>query len=243
MTVRKKIGIAVILLLVLLLTVGGVLFFLVMQDDSRDVYQEAPSTDLIAKAVAAAGSGNEMEVSQQELNGFLAYLFEQQKESQQESTPVHSLYFTLGSGQGKAGVYAPCSVLGLQIGITARVDVQYDANTQIFSIRFEEMKAGRVPVKAKWGLSFLSGKLPEGISVQEDSLLIDANRIDWHLGELGSLLKIEGFRIEEGKAYLKTNGMVDALESYLKGQLGDTQWGGLLDEWGGKVKDFLSGLT
>lgn len=239
MTVGKKVAIAVISVLIILIAVGGTLFFLLMQDDSKGRYQEEANTDLIVKAIAAAGTGKEAEITQKELNGFLAYLFEQRQE--QRNIQVNSLYFTLGEEQGTAGVYAPFRFYGLEIGITARVNLSFDQEAGTIAIRIDEMKAGRLPVPQGWALSMIKQSLPEGVSIHDNQVLLDTKKIDWHLGELGELLEIRDVRVEKGNLYLSTNGMVDALEGYLMQQMGNTQWGDLINSLGDTVKDYLSG--
>ncbi len=237
MTMGKKVGIAVICILIVLIAIGGTLFFLLMKDDSKKIYQEDANTDLIAKAAAAAGLGKEAEINQKELNGFLSYLFQQQE---QKDTQITNLYFTIGEGQGDAGVYACCRFHGLEIGITARVDLSFDQETKIITIRIDKMKAGRLPVSPRWGLSLVKASLPSGISIKDNQILVDTKQMEWHMGELETLLEIQDVRVENGKLYLSTNGMVDAIDEYLKQQIGENRWGDLLNRLGGTVKDYLS---
>ena len=139
-----------------------------------------------------------------------------------------------------AGVYACCRFHGLEIGITARVDLSFDQETKIITIRIDKMKAGRLPVSPRWGLSLVKASLPSGISIKDNQILVDTKQMEWHMGELETLLEIQDVRVENGKLYLSTNGMVDAIDEYLKQQIGENRWGDLLNRLGGTVKDYLS---
>lgn len=162
MRIGKKLGIMGVILLLCLLIVATVLFFLIRQDDCAGKYEVAASQDLLPKIVASVSAGQEMEISEQEFNSFLAYVMEEKQsaETHTGNFQLHSLYLTLGQQEGQAGLYAPCSMFGFSIGITARLQISFDPDEQLFSIQFLQMKLGRLSILPRWGLQMIRDHLP-----------------------------------------------------------------------------------
>lgn len=248
MSTGKKVLLAAAALLLILAATVGTLLFLAFQDDNQGLSAQ-PSVELLAKGVVAAGTGEEVALEPEELNGFLAYLFSQQKDGA-DSSPLclEGMYLTLGEEAGDAGLYLPCAFYGHHLGVTARIQVAFDAQKQAFCIQAKQLKIGRLQIPVSWAMAFLEKNLPEGVVREGGNLWVDASNFSLYIKELDTGLRLESFWVEHGKAYLRTTGVLDAAEDYIKGKLGGLLNGselldGLVDDLGGRLSDFLAGLS
>lgn len=247
MAIFKKVLVFVLILAVLALIFFGVLFYLATQDDYQGKYSAEPSADLVTTGLVAAATGKEVEVEPEQLNSFLAYLFQQKQKQQAEQTPkdfqLESLYLTLGQQEGDTGIYAPCAYRGKHLGVTARANITYDTVEKRFCVRMEQVKVGRLSLPLSWAMGFVEKRLPQGVTRQGDSLYLDMSQMELYIGELDSMLELKSFRIADGKAMVQTTGMLDAITGYLKDKLnGDQTLQDWVDDLSGKLSDFLSGL-
>ena len=248
MSACKKVLIAVASLVLLLAIAAGTLLFLAFQDDNQGLSAQ-PSVELLTKGVVAAGTGKEVALEPEELNGFLAYLFSQRKEGEETSPlQLEGMYLTLGEEAGDAGLYLPCTYHGQHLGVTARAQVTFDAGKQAFCIQIKQLKVGRLQIPVDWVLAFAEKHLPEGLVREGETLWVDASKFSLYIKELGSALRLESFRVEHGKVYLRTTGVMDSVKENIKdklgGLLGDSELlDGLIDDLGGKFSDFVAGLS
>lgn len=245
MRIGKKLGIMGAILLLGLLIVATVLFFLIRQDDCAGKYEAAASQDLLPKIVSSVSAGKEMEISEQEFNSFLAYVMEgkQAAETHTGNFQLHSLYLTLGEQEGQAGLYAPCSVFGFSIGVTARLQITFDPDEQLFSIQFLQMKLGRMSISPRWGLQMIRDHLPGGVCVEQDFLYLPVSCIKGPLGEWSNSLEILGCRIQNRKLFLQTNSMWDTVKKWGQECLADIPWEDLLNEWEDKGEELFSHIV
>lgn len=77
MKVLTKILIVLAVLVVLLGIAAGVLYFLATTDDNAGKYEAEPSTDIVEPAVKAALTGQETEITQDQINGFFSYYIQE----------------------------------------------------------------------------------------------------------------------------------------------------------------------
>lgn len=219
LALRKKIWIGIGIFFLLFLLAAGVLLYLVTRDDSAGKYSAEPSADLMGKGIAAALSGEETEITEQELNAFLAGLFSK-GEAQQGPLQLHSLYLTLGMEEGDAGVYAPCSYHGISVAVTARATITYEKEQKRFCAEIRELKAGRLGLPPGMALSMVAGKLPSGVAVEGNRLYVAVSHLKPSQQEERSPLNIEEFAIRQRCVCLKTSGVRETIEHYIKEKLG-----------------------
>ena len=231
MKVLTRILIVLAVLAALLCVAAGVLYFLAVTDDNAGKYEAAPSTDIVEPAVKAALTGQETEISQEQLNGFFSYYI-QENGLTLAGHQVKKLYLQLGGTPGEVGLYMVCEGLGRDLGITARGQMVYLEASREFSLQISELKVGRLKVPASWGLGWVSEKLPEGMETQDDTLIIGSDMLQIPLGDLQAPLSLDGFRTEEGKAFVKVSGAMDALTEYVQGKIGESGLGDLLSGFG-----------
>ena len=226
MKVLTKILIVLAVLVVLLGIAAGVLYFLATTDDNAGKYEAEPSTDIVEPAVKAALTGQETEITQDQINGFFSYYI-QENGLTLAGHRVKKLNLQLGETPGAVSLYLVCEGLGKDLGITAQGQMIYLEAGKEFSLQISDMKVGRLKVPASWALSWISSRLPEGMEVVIGSQLL---RIP--LGDLQASLSLDGFRTEQGRAYVRVSGAVEALQEYLQKKIGESGLGDLLSGFG-----------
>lgn len=231
MKVLTKILIVLAVLAALLGITAGVLYFLATTDDNAGKYEVEPSTDIVEPAVKAALTGQETEITQDQLNGFFSYYI-QENGILLAGHQVKKLYLQLGETPGAVSLYLVCEGLGKDLGITAQGQIVYLEAGKEFSLEISEMKVGRLKVPASWVLSWIAPKLPEGMETQDDTVIIGSQLLQIPLGNLQTPLSLDGFRTEQGKAYVKVSGAIEALQEYLQEKIGQSGLGDLLSSFG-----------
>ena len=124
MKVLTKILIVLAVLVVLLGIAAGVLYFLATTDDNAGKYEAEPSTDIVEPAVKAALTGQETEITQDQINGFFSYYI-QENGLTLAGHRVKKLYLQLGETPGAVSLYLVCEGLGKDLGITAQGQMIY----------------------------------------------------------------------------------------------------------------------
>ncbi len=115
MKVLTKILIVLAVLVVLLGIAAGVLYFLATTDDNAGKYEAEPSTDIVEPAVKAALTGQETEITQDQINGFFSYYI-QENGLTLAGHRVKKLYLQLGETPGAVSLYLVCEGLGKGFG-------------------------------------------------------------------------------------------------------------------------------
>ena len=138
----------------------------------------------------------------------------------------------LGETPGAVSLYLVCEGLGKDLGITAQGQMIYLEVGKEFSLQISDMKIGRLKVPASWALSWISSRLPEGMEAQEDTVVIGSQLLRIPLGDLQASLSLDGFRTEQGRAYVRVSGAVEALQEYLQKKIGESGLGDLLSGFG-----------
>ena len=231
MKVLTQILIVLAVLVVLLGIAAGVLYFLATTDDNAGKYEAEPSTDIVEPAVKAALTGQETEITQDQINGFFSYYI-QENGLTLAGHRVKKLYLQLGETPGAVSLYLVCEGLGKDLGITAQGQMIYLEAGKEFSLQISDMKVGRLKVPASWALSWISSRLPEGMEAQEDTVVIGSQLLRIPLGDLQASLSLDGFRTEQGRAYVRVSGAVEALQEYLQKKIGESGLGDLLSGFG-----------
>ena len=112
-------------------------------DDNAGKYEAEPSTDIVEPAVKAALTGQETEITQDQINGFFSYYI-QENGLTLAGHRVKKLYLQLGETPGAVSLYLVCEGLGKDLGITAQGQMIYlEAGKEFFSAnqRYEGRQA------------------------------------------------------------------------------------------------------
>lgn len=180
-----------------------------MPEEARQEVQPSPA--LLEKVVQGALTGEELRVSPQELNGYLAYLGEQSDNELLREVRL--------SAQGEqVELWLPVTWNGLHITAYCRGEMAFQEDTLTF--RLLEAKAGLLSLPVSTVLSLAEPRLPDSLQrTGEDTLSLGTPRFS--LEEYGVQVSVglQEAYIEGGEFVLRTDSLTDALGTVLQGAL------------------------
>ena len=180
-----------------------------MPEEARQEVQPSPA--LLEKVVQGALTGEELRVSPQELNGYLAYLGEQSDNELLREVRL--------SAQGEqVELWLPVTWNGLHITAYCRGEIAFQEDTLTF--RLLEAKAGLLSLPVSTVLSLAEPRLPDSLQrTGEDTLSLGTPRFS--LEEYGVQVSVglQEAYIEGGAFVLRTDSLSHALGTVLQGAL------------------------
>lgn len=215
----KKLLFTLLILVLVLAAVGGVLFYFAVQDENAGKYSAEPSTALLTDCVVAAVTGTETEITQEELNGFMAYLLEKNGDQGNSGATVNGFYFDLREIPGSAKIYVPVTYHGIALGLNGKVDLSLDDENHLLAITFSDTKIGKLPVSSKLVVQELAKDLPEQTGVKDCTLFVDSV-LKFTVDGQETQLNIDQLTMENGAITVKTSGVAKAIEEFVRGKLG-----------------------
>lgn len=180
-----------------------------LPEEARQEVQPSPA--LLEKVVQGALTGEELRVSPQELNGYLAYLGEQSDNELLREVRL--------SAQGEqVELWLPVTWNGLHITAYCRGEIAFQEDTLTF--RLLEAKAGLLSLPVSTVLSLAEPRLPDSLQrTGEDTLSLGTPRFS--LEEYGVQVSVglQEAYIEGGAFVLRTDSLSHALGTVLQGAL------------------------
>lgn len=180
-----------------------------MPEEARQEVQPSPA--LLEKVVQGALTGEELRVSPQELNGYLAYLGEQSDNELLREV-------RLSAQEEQVELWLPVTWNGLHITAYCRGKIAFQEDTLTF--RLLEAKAGLLSLPVSTVLSLAEPRLPDSLQrTGEDTLSLGTPRFS--LEEYGVQVSVglQEAYIEGGAFVLRTDSLSDALGTVLQGAL------------------------
>lgn len=180
-----------------------------MPEEARQEVQPSPA--LLEKVVQGALTGEELRVSPQELNGYLAYLGEQSDNELLREV-------RLSAQEEQVELWLPVTWNGLHITAYCRGEIAFQEDTLTF--RLLEAKAGLLSLPVSTVLSLAEPRLPDSLQrTGEDTLSLGTPRFS--LEEYGVQISVglQEAYIEGGAFVLRTDSLSDALGTVLQGAL------------------------
>ena len=180
-----------------------------MPEEARQEVQPSPA--LLEKVVQGALTGEELRVSPQELNGYLAYLGEQSDNELLREV-------RLSAQEEQVELWLPVTWNGLHITAYCRGEIAFQEDTLTF--RLLEAKAGLLSLPVSTVLSLAEPRLPDSLQrTGEDTLSLGTPRFS--LEEYGVQVSVglQEAYIEGGAFVLRTDSLSDALGTVLQGAL------------------------
>ena len=180
-----------------------------MPEEARQEVQPSPA--LLEKVVQGALTGEELRVSPQELNGYLAYLGEQSDNELLREV-------RLSAQEEQVELWLPVTWNGLHITAYCRGEIAFQEDTLTF--RLLEAKAGLLSLPVSTVLSLAEPRLPDSLQrTGEDTLSLGTPRFS--LEEYGVQVSVglQEAYIEGGAFVLRTDSLTDALGTVLQGAL------------------------
>ena len=209
---KKAAMIAACIVGVLLLAGVGLLVGVTWDTLPEEARQEVqPSPALLEKVVQGALTGEELRVSPQEVNGYLAYLGEQSDNELLREV-------RLSAQEEQVELWLPVTWNGLHITAYCRGEMAFQEDTLTF--RLLEAKAGLLSLPVSTVLSLAEPRLPDSLQrTGEDTLSLGTPRFS--LEEYGVQVSVglQEAYIEGGAFVLRTDSLSDALGTVLQGAL------------------------
>ena len=209
---KKAAMIAACIVGVLLLAGVGLFVGVTWDTLPEEARQEVqPSPALLEKVVQGALTGEELRVSPQELNGYLAYLGEQSDNELLREV-------RLSAQEEQVELWLPVTWNGLHITAYCRGEIAFQEDTLTF--RLLEAKAGLLSLPVSTVLSLAEPRLPDSLQrTGEDTLSLGTPRFS--LEEYGVQVSVglQEAYIEGGAFVLRTDSLSHALGTVLQGAL------------------------
>lgn len=180
-----------------------------LPEEARQEVQPSPA--LLEKVVQGALTGEELRVSPQELNGYLAYLGEQSDNELLREV-------RLSAQEEQVELWLPVTWNGLHITAYCRGEIAFQEDTLTF--RLLEAKAGLLSLPVSTVLSLAEPRLPDSLQrTGEDTLSLGTPRFS--LEEYGVQVSVglQEAYIEGGAFVLRTDSLSHALGTVLQGAL------------------------
>lgn len=180
-----------------------------MPEEARQEVQPSPA--LLEKVVQGALTGEELRVSPQELNGYLAYLGEQSDNELLREV-------RLSAQEEQVELWLPVTWNGLHITAYCGGEMAFQEDALTF--RLLEAKAGLLSLPVSTVLSLAEPRLPDSLQrTGEDTLSLGTPRFS--LEEYGVQVSVglQEAYIEGGAFVLRTDSLTDALGTFLQGAL------------------------
>lgn len=180
-----------------------------LPEEARQEVQPSPA--LLEKVVQGALTGEELRVSPQELNGYLAYLGEQSDNELLREV-------RLSAQEEQVELWLPVTWNGLHITAYCRGEIAFQEDTLTF--RLLEAKAGLLSLPVSTVLSLAEPRLPDSLQrTGEDTLSLGTPRFS--LEEYGVQISVglQEAYIEGGAFVLRTDSLSHALGTVLQGAL------------------------
>lgn len=197
---------AVLAVLAVLLAAFGVLSWLAFSDSYAGLgfEQTEPSDELLKNFALAAASGKEASCSADEVNAFLAYLF-QKNGAGAEKNGMQLLAAAVVGGSGdSADVYLPVLYRGKRFGIVLNVTPSLDASEGTLSFHVNAVHVGKLSVPPEWFLSKAESRLPDGFTRSGSTLRCAAPSVSAEVLGVTASVRLSEFRMEDGFLKLST---------------------------------------
>ncbi len=209
---KKKAAVIVgICVLVLLLLLSG-LYIAVTWNTTPKEEKPEPSAALLEDVVKGTLSGEEIRVTDEEMNAYLVYLG---KQSQDQLLQDMMLGIT---DDNRLQIWVTVPVNGMQI--TAYCSVIPEFSDGNILLHIQETCAGALPLPPSVVLSLVEGYLPDEIQVQGDALVVQAPAFSLKEQGLDISVALQDMHIEDGEFILRTDSVSKAIQQLLEQLIG-----------------------
>ena len=207
---KKTLMVVGALLAVLLITTASLYISATWQTMPETTQEERePSSKLLGELIQGTIMGTEIRATAEEVNQYLAYLGEQ---------PGHETMkeMVLRIGEDNLlDVWMPVTYKWIHGTAHCRIDVQYKGET--ICLHVTEAQMGKLPLPTSFVLSMAKEKLPENVTVDGETLILQTPRLSLEEQGLDVSLGVTNVRIENGEFVLETDGVTDALKQLMQG--------------------------
>lgn len=209
---KKKHGAltAVLVVLAVLLAAVGTVSALAFSDPyaGRGLESVAPSDELPQLLAKAAVSGKEATFSENEVNGYLAYLFRKYEAGKKSGGIAPQAVAVADASEDSADLYLPVVTHGKRFGVSLNVTPSLDAGAGKLRFRVSSARVGRLPVPVGWVLAKAESRLPEGLGRDGDSVSCAVPALKAEFGGVTASAGLTQLRLSDGKLTLAAGASV-----------------------------------
>lgn len=201
-TPKKKHGglTVVLIILAVLLAAAVILSWLAFSDPyaGKGLESVKPSENLVQTLAKSAVTGQECSFPTDEVNGYLAYLF-QKHEAGAVKNDVQMQTVAVANATGKnADLYIPVLWHGKRFGVLLNVTPSLDTSSGRFLFRVNSVNVGRLPVPVGLALKKIESRLPKGLSLDGDTVSCEAPTMKLSMMNISASASITEFHVENG---------------------------------------------
>lgn len=168
---KGLIALGVVLLLGLLVALP---YRMMMTDDLAGKYRPVPSEELLQNAAAAVLTGKQATLSQDEINGFIAYHLEDIRGYLSETDFIPNQIYLDFKDEDLVASYTPIAWHGKSLGVTAESRILFSSEKKQVEIHVEKVKLGRLAVPTGFALNHVFRKgMPAGVTREENVIFVD----------------------------------------------------------------------
>lgn len=219
---KKTVSVAVSLFLAIAILVGSLLF-LISRDDYSGPHPAEPSLEIVSNHLLPLALGDEISVTDNELNALLVYLVEGQKNTPSSTGfALRGVICDFKKCSDAIELVLPVSFKGFKFSLLTYLKISPSENTQKIQVKLLKSGIGKLPVPDKWLAKKLAENFPEFLQHQEGTLLIEPT-INFSFKNFPVQLKIDTLEFKNNQLRLKTSGAKGAIKKFLKSQVGS--WG------------------
>lgn len=204
---KKAAVIAGICVVVLLAALAG-LYTAVTWNTMPQEEKPQPSSELLGKVVQGALSGEEVEVTAEEANAYLAYLGENS-----HNELLQKLTLNIRE-DNRLEIWLPITAYGMDI--TAYCAIRPEFSKETIQLHIEEARAGLLPLPPSLALEAVEEKLPAGVELQGDTLVMETPHFSLEEQGIDFSVGLQELRAENGKFILRTDSVSDAIQDLLQ---------------------------
>ena len=208
------------LFIIVVLVVGGFLLIssLAKSDPNVGKYNVQPSKTVITKSIESALKNEEVKLSNQEINEFLAYCINEGTFSFENRSDIviKNIYTTIQNEDNNVLFYVAYNYKGTDYGLTSNIDLTFDPTKQQFIAIIQSLKIGELKIPVNLVLSLIKDNLPAQIDLEDNKLYFDYLSLSGQERSIQELIKIESFRLSNGSAYIKLPKATNTTSNYLK---------------------------
>lgn len=224
---RKAPVIAAVVILIILILVGIALFIIwsmALNTDNNDKFDSSPSTEIFEPMIKSIVLGSEQEVTQDSINGIIAYLIKNQSENAEQNSleadfKITDIAVYLHENESSE-LYVKFDYNGTSLILSAKADIELVTDNKTVVLTLSDTKLGALPIPTEWVLDKM--KESDALSAVSDSVKIEDRKI---IAPASYTLDIANFELsldlteltpKDGYALLATTSAMDQIKGFLE---------------------------
>lgn len=191
---------AVLVILAVLLAAVGAVSWLAFSDPyaGRGLENIQPSDNLPKAFLKSALVKEESSFSKDEVNGYLAYLFQKNEAGKRTETIQPQAIAIADASGGNADLYIPVVFNGKRFSVSLNVTPSLDTSAGRLLFRVNSVHVGKLPVPVGWALKKADGHFPKGLARGGATVFCAVPALKASVGSVSVSFGIGEFKFENG---------------------------------------------